>query len=121
MSGVGRLNLDDLTGTDVRNLADESLGSVSDIIVDPVTGQIAYAVVARGGFLGIGEDYVAVPWQQFRATPGLNTLVLNVTENAFAEAPTVDPDAFGDAGQLQQQNQLINDYWGQQDQAQAQN
>jgi sporulation protein YlmC with PRC-barrel domain len=119
MSGVGRMNLDDLTGTDVRNLEDESLGSVSDIIVDPATGEIDYAVVARGGFLGIGEDYVAVPWQQFRATAGLNTLVLNTTENAFAEAPTVDPDAFGDAGQLRQQNQMINDYWGQQNQAQS--
>ncbi len=119
MSGTGRFNVDDLTGTDVRNLNDESLGSVSDIIIDPATGEVSYAVVARGGFLGFGEDYVAVPWEQFRATPGLNTLVLNVTENAFGEAPTVDPDAFGDSAQLEQQNQQINDYWGQQDQAQS--
>ena len=119
MSGAGRLNVDDLTGTDVRNLEDESLGSVSDIIVDPSTGQLSYAIVARGGFLGIGEDYVAVPWDRFRATPGLNTLVLNTTESAFDEAPTVDPDAFGDAGQRTRQNQQINEFWGQHDQAQG--
>lgn len=119
MSGAGRLNVDDLTGTDVRNLEDESLGSVSDIIVDPSTGQLSYAIVARGGFLGIGEDYVAVPWDRFRATPGLNTLVLNTTESAFDEAPTVDPGAFGDAGQRTRQNQQINEFWGQHDQAQG--
>ena len=116
---AGRLNVDDLTGTDVRNLKDESLGSVSDIIVDPTTGQLDYAIVARGGFLGIGEDHVAVPWERFRATAGLNTLVLNITESAFSEAPTVDPDAFGDSEQLEQQNQQISDYWAQYDQAQG--
>lgn len=113
----GRVNFDDLAGTDVRNANDESLGSVSDLVLDPGSGQISHAMVARGGFLGIGEDYVAVPWERFYATPGLNTLVLNIDQDAFDEAPTVDPQAFADPGQLDQQNQQINDYWGSHDQS----
>jgi len=104
-------NFDDLTGTEVRNFEDENLGSVSDLILDPSTGQLSYAIVARGGFLGFGEDYVAVPWQQFRATPGLNTLVLDTSEDAFDEAPTVDVEAWGDPTQMQQQNQQVDQYW----------
>lgn len=109
---VGRVNVDELTGTDVRNTNDQNLGTVSDIVIDPQSGQIAYAIVARGGFLGIGEDHVAVPWERFRATPGLNTLVLDVTEEQLAQAPTLDPNAFSDPGQVEQQNQQINEYWG---------
>ena len=114
IQGVSRFTIDDVTGTDVRNLQDEHLGSVSDVILDPSTGQIAYAIVARGGFLGIGRDHVAVPWSQFRATPGLNTLVLDVPEQAMENAPTVDPNNFGDPNTVTQQNQQVEDYWGQQ-------
>jgi sporulation protein YlmC with PRC-barrel domain len=107
--GQVRLTVDDVTGTDVRNLQDEHLGSVSDVIIDDNAGEIAYAVVARGGFLGIGEDHVAVPWQEFRLAPGLNTLVLDVPEQTIAEAPSVDPNTFG--GLASDQDREIETYW----------
>ena len=108
---MGRINVDELTGTDVRNVADKELGSVSDVILDPSSGEISYAVVARGGFLGFGEDYVAVPWDEFRATRGLNTLILDVSEQELAKAPTIDPDAYSDPNKMQQQNMAIDNYW----------
>ncbi|RUT28084.1 PRC-barrel domain containing protein [Arsenicitalea aurantiaca] len=106
-----RLNVDNITGTDVRNLQDENLGSVSDIVIDPRTGQVTYAVVARGGFLGFGEEHVAVPWNQFRATPGLNTLVLDVTTETLEQAPAVDPNTFGDPASFAQQDEQIGQFW----------
>jgi sporulation protein YlmC with PRC-barrel domain len=114
VQGFARFTIDDITGTDVRNLQDERLGSVSDVVLDPSTGAITYAIVARGGFLGIGQEHVAVPWNQFRATPGLNTLVLDVTQNSIENAPIVDPDSFGDPTTVTQQNQQVDQYWGQQ-------
>lgn len=114
VQGMSRFTIDDVTGTDVRNLQDEHLGSVSDVILDPKTGAITYAIVARGGFLGIGREHVAVPWNQFRATPGLNTLVLNVAEEAMQNAPTVDPDSFADPTTVTRQNEQVDQYWGQQ-------
>lgn len=106
-----QLNVDDITGTDVRTPQDEHLGSVSDIVIDSRSGEVNYAVVARGGFLGFGEDYVAVPWNQFRATPGLNTLVLDVSPETLDQAPAIDPDTFGNPANYAQHNEQIGQFW----------
>lgn len=111
LSEMGRLNADDLTGTDVRNLQDEALGSVSDLILDPDTGALTYVVVARGGFLGFGEDYIAVPWSRFSATAGLNTLVLDMSPEALQDAPAIDPESFGDPSTYGEQDQRIGEFW----------
>ena len=55
MESMGRFTVDDLTGTDVRNLKDEYLGSISDVAFDARNGSITYVIVARGGFLGISS------------------------------------------------------------------
>jgi hypothetical protein len=33
-------------------------------MIDKVSGQIAYAVVSFGGFLGMGEEYYPMPWSK---------------------------------------------------------
>lgn len=109
---MGRaLSIDDLGGTDVRNPQDERLGSVNDLVLNPNTGTVSHVIIARGGFLGIGRDYIAVPWQHFRATPGLNALVLNVPKDAIEKAPQVDPD-MGSAA-FEQARPQIDQYWQQ--------
>ncbi|HET6468506.1 MAG TPA: PRC-barrel domain-containing protein [Geminicoccaceae bacterium] len=107
------VRFDQITGTELRNVQDGYLGSVEDVILDPQTGQIAYAIVARGGFLGIGRDHIAVPWQQLQVTPGMNTFVLNVPEQVVENAPTVDPDAFAHPAMFDQQRQAVDQYWQQ--------
>jgi sporulation protein YlmC with PRC-barrel domain len=107
-----RVRLDDVTGTDVRNRADEHLGSVDDVLLDP-RGGISHVVVARGGFLGLGQTRVAVPWEKLQATPGLNTFVLDVGEDVMAAAPEVDPDALGDPETYEQRRQEIDRFWQQ--------
>ncbi|NKC33417.1 PRC-barrel domain-containing protein [Falsiroseomonas selenitidurans] len=106
---------DNITGTDVRSPRDEWLGSVEDVIVDPDSGRISYVILARGGFLGIGEDYVAVPWQRLRATPNMDIFVLNTTEAALERAPNVDPDAMANAQVYGQRRQQIDRFWQDQD------
>ena len=32
-------------------------------MIEKVSGQVAYAVLSFGGFLGIGSDYYPIPWQ----------------------------------------------------------
>ena len=82
-----RIRTDQLIGTNVRNAQDESLGEVENVVMDPQSGMIRYAVVAAGGFLGIGEERVLVPWSQMRATPNYGSLILPVSENALEAAP----------------------------------
>ena len=50
----------------VYNEQDEKVGEVNDIIVAP-DKSISYAIVSVGGFLGLGEHYVAIPFNQFKA------------------------------------------------------
>ncbi|HEX2136327.1 MAG TPA: PRC-barrel domain-containing protein [Microvirga sp.] len=52
-----------LIGTTVVGANNESIGDVNDVIVDR-NGQAIAAVIGVGGFLGIGEKDVAVPFQQ---------------------------------------------------------
>lgn len=111
VEGMHSFRIDHLTGTDVRNVQDENLGSVHDVILDPGTGSAGFILVARGGFLGMGENYVAVPWDQIHATPGLQTVVLNVTEAELERAPTVDPDRFRDPAQMQDQRGPVEQFW----------
>jgi sporulation protein YlmC with PRC-barrel domain len=48
----------------VYNEGDERVGEVDDIIIAP-DKSIAYAIISLGGFLGIGEHQVAVPFNRF--------------------------------------------------------
>jgi hypothetical protein len=50
-----------IVGSTVVNDANETVGTVDDLIITP-TGQAPYAVLSVGGFLGIGTKYVALPF-----------------------------------------------------------
>jgi hypothetical protein len=51
-----------LIGSPVLNSENQSLGDINDAILD-ADGRLKAVVVGVGGFLGIGERDVAVPWQ----------------------------------------------------------
>jgi hypothetical protein len=88
--------------TTIASLAARSVMFVSEI---------AYAIIGRGGFLGMGQEHVAMPWQRMRATPNLDTFVLNMCEEQFESAPTVNPNAFAtDEGYTTQRGE-IDRFW----------
>lgn len=49
-------------GTRIFNTAGDHLGEVEDVAIDKVSGQVAYAIIGFGGFLGLGEHYHPLPW-----------------------------------------------------------
>lgn len=58
-----RCKASQLIGCNVTNPKNESLGCIEEIVLDSGNFVIAYAVVAHGGFLGIGDKFFAVPWR----------------------------------------------------------
>jgi sporulation protein YlmC with PRC-barrel domain len=54
-----------LIGLDVYNSADENIGDINDVILGK-DGKIEFVVVGVGGWLGMGEHSVALPWEQVR-------------------------------------------------------
>ncbi len=111
VQGMSSYRLDDLTGTDVRNMQDENLGTVSDVLIEPGNGEASYVLIARGGFLGMGEEYIAVPWDQLHATPGLELVVLDQTPAELEVAPTVDPERFRDPTTKGEERNRTNEFW----------
>ncbi|MBP2299586.1 PRC-barrel domain-containing protein [Azospirillum picis] len=79
---------DDLEDAKLRSPDGKDLGSISELVIDPGTGRVAYAVVELGGFLGIGEADFAVPWALFSASG--DGYVLNVPKDKLTNAPRFD-------------------------------
>jgi sporulation protein YlmC with PRC-barrel domain len=90
--------LSKLIGHGVDNNADKKLGEINDVILDSNRGQIAYAVLGVGGFVGIGEDLVAVPWEKLDVTQVNNdtTVRLAMTEDEIKNGPHFPRDKWPD-------------------------
>ena len=78
-------------GQAVYNTADESIGKISDLIMEK-DGGIAAAVVGVGGFLGIGEKWVAVPFDKISITQAPETTDVKLTTSETAESLQAAPE-----------------------------
>jgi sporulation protein YlmC with PRC-barrel domain len=81
-------------GTDVINAKGESLGEIKEVVIDPETGRVAYAVVSFGGFLSMGEKLFAIPFSSFRYDAENTKYMLNITKERLEKAPGFDPDSW---------------------------
>ena len=88
--GPELMGADTLIGNDVYNLQDESLGDIKEIMLDMRSGQVAYAVLSLGGFLGIGEKLFAVPWSALTLDTENKRFVLSVDKDRLEKAPGFD-------------------------------
>ena len=94
--GPSLMGADTLIGDSVVNAVEEDLGDIKEIMLDMQTGQVAYAVLAFGGFLGMGEKLFAVPWQALHLDTVNKRFVLNVDKERLKSAPGFDKDAWPD-------------------------
>ena len=98
-------------GTAVYNGAGERLGTVHNLMVDKYSGQVAYAVMSFGGFLGIGESYHPLPWKVLTYDTGLGGYRVNLSREQLKGAPTysaTDEPNWSDPGYRRR----VDDYYG---------
>lgn len=108
--GPSLMGADTLLGEDVVNSHNEKLGDIKEIMLDMGTGQVAYAVLAFGGFLGMGEKLFAVPWQALRLDTAEKRFVLNVDKDRLMQAPGFDKDNWPDMADTGWASQLHTFY-----------
>lgn len=65
MSHMGQWRSSKVVGLKIYNDSNESLGSVNDLLLDK-QGKIEAVVIGVGGFLGVGEHLVAVPFEKIK-------------------------------------------------------
>ena len=68
----------------------EVVGTLVDVLLDLERGCIAYAVVASGGFIGLGERLFAVPWSALRAADA--NMVLEESRGVLESGPAFDKE-----------------------------
>ncbi|MEF8746811.1 MAG: PRC-barrel domain-containing protein [Candidatus Accumulibacter propinquus] len=85
--GPGLMGATTLVGDDVCNPHGEDVGEIKEIMLDMRNGEVAYAVLSFGGFLGMGEKLFAVPWRALQLDTENKRFVLNVDQDRLKNAP----------------------------------
>jgi hypothetical protein len=78
---------DKVEGTAVYGPDDRKIGTVQRVMIDKISGKVAYAVVSFGGFLGMGEDYYPMPWVKLDYDTSLGGYRVDITEDQLKGAP----------------------------------
>jgi sporulation protein YlmC with PRC-barrel domain len=109
--GPALMGADTLIGDSVVNAANDDLGDIKEIMLDMQTGQVAYAVLSFGGFLGMGDKLFAVPWQALHLDTVNKRFVLDIEKERLQTAPGFDKDAWPDMADAQWA-QHIHSFYG---------
>jgi len=80
-------------GQAVTNQSGETIGDINDVLFDK-TGRISTAVIGLGGFLGMGEKSVAIPFSSLSFTAdatGKRVVSIPLSKDLLQAAPTFQP------------------------------
>lgn len=78
---------DKVEGTPVYNRQGERLGSISNFMVDKQSGNVRYAVLSFGGFLGMGKDYYPLPWSMLNYDTQRGGYAVDLDKTLLENAP----------------------------------
>lgn len=85
------ISADKVQGTVVYNSSGDKLGTVEDVMIDKMSGKVAYAVMSFGGFLGMGEKYHPLPWSTLEYDTEKNGYCVPMSKEVLEKAPTYSP------------------------------
>jgi len=78
---------DKVEGTTVYGRDAQAVGEIERVMIDKISGKVAYAVMSFGGFMGIGEDYYPVPWSMLSYDTSLGGYRTNISREQLDRAP----------------------------------
>lgn len=101
----------ELTGTNVQNLQGENIGKIQDVMIDTESGHILYTVLSFGGFMGIGDEYFAIPMEALVFSREDDLIKLDIDKETLKNAPGFDKENWP----AQPKDEFVNsvyDYYG---------
>ncbi|OLL27612.1 photosystem reaction center subunit H [Burkholderia sp. SRS-W-2-2016] len=81
-----------LDGTQVISSDGEDVGKISDIMLDVRSGRVAYAVLSEGGFLGMGTNLHAIPWNALTLDTDAKCFRVSIEAQRIKDDPGFDKD-----------------------------
>src|SRR5437762_2760316 len=97
-------------GTAVYDRNGDRLGTVHHLMIDKFSGNVEYAVMSFGGFLGIGESYHPLPWSALTYDTGMGGYVVDVDRSRLERAPRYTTSSQPDWTD-QAYRRRIDEYW----------
>ena len=104
------ISSDKVDGTDVYSRDGDHLGTVHDVMIDKRTGQVEYAIMSFGGFLGIGESYHPLPWRTLTYDTTMGGYVVDVDRTRLDLAPRYTSSSLPDWSDRGYRSR-IDEYW----------
>ncbi|MCE3269373.1 MAG: PRC-barrel domain protein [Burkholderiales bacterium] len=86
----------DVIGKTVLGLDKEKLGKVEELVLDKLSGETRYAVLSFGGFMGMGSDFYALPWQELSYSLEDDAFIVMLDKDALKAAPGFNKDNWPD-------------------------
>jgi sporulation protein YlmC with PRC-barrel domain len=90
-----------IVGERVHNPQGDDLGKVEALMIELVTGRVAYVVLSFGGFLGVGNKLFAIPWSALSMDQERKECILNVDKETLDNAPGFDKEHWPDMSDTQ--------------------
>ena len=101
---------DSVEGMPVYDVHGKRIGKVERLMIDKLTGQIAYAILSFGGFLGIGKDHYPIPWSMLTYNEKPDGFQVDITEEELKNAPKIEPGENWEQT-TRARNEDVYDYW----------
>ncbi len=83
-------------GTSVYDASGTKIGEIDHLMIDKVSGNVRYAVMSFGGFLGLGHSHYPLPWNAIKYDDENQGYIANVTEEQLKDAPEFSDDSWTD-------------------------
>lgn len=109
-SGKPLIESDRVEGTAVYDQSGKRIGTVERVMIDKLSGRVAYAVMSFGGFFGVGATEYAVPWRMLDYDTRLGGYRTQITAEQLRRAPSLSPDG-GQDWPDRESEQDLHDYY----------
>jgi hypothetical protein len=107
------ISSEDVEGTTVYDPKGTKIGEIDHLMIDKLSGRVAYAVMSFGGFIGLGHSHYPIPWATLTYNTQLSGYVTSITENQLRDAPAFSDDSWSDRNwETQTYNHYkVTPYW----------
>src|SRR4029453_3750957 len=99
---------DRVEGTPVRRSDGSKIGTIRRLMIDKLSGNVAYAVLGLGGFLGVDKKHLPIPWARLKYERTLGAYQLDLSEEELNRAPSFAVDKDFDWGDRSKDRQTQN-------------